>query len=171
MYTTRTGADRSSASRSSAGRSSTSRSHSGLNSWDEGTREVATAADLRLQPYGNQQPQTPQAHYYQYSNDGQGQGSQKTKWKLRMCGNNLDESIMSIANGWRDSGHDCDVDIDCSENVGKKSTFMAFNCNDGESNITLGHGWRDLDRDFDIDCSGKVGKNSTFKGFNYGEEG
>lgn len=88
-----------------------------------------------------------------------------------MCGNNLDESIMSIANGWWDSGHDRDVDIDCSENVGKKSTFMAFNCNDGESNITLGHGWRDLDRDFDIDCSGKVGKNSTSKGFNYGEEG
>ena len=129
------------AGRTSAGQSSAGQSLVRLNSGDEGTREVATAADPQLQPYGDQQPyhdqqpQTLQSQYQQcssatQSNDQQAQERQKTKCKLKMCGNDLTESNISLANGWRDL--ESDFDIDCSENVGKKSTFNAFNWNDGE---------------------------------------
>lgn len=153
MKAARTSAGQSSVGQSSAGQSSAGQSLVRLNSGDEGTREVATAADPQLQPYGDQQPyhdqqqcgdqqphlyqqpQTLQSQYQQcssatQSNDQQAQERQKTKWKLKMCGNDLTESNISLANGWRDL--ESDFDIDCSENVGKKSTFNAFNWNDGE---------------------------------------
>jgi len=99
----------SSAGPSSAGQSSAGQSLVKLNSRDEGTREVATAADPQLQLYGyqqphhdqqqcgDQQPQTHQSQSQQCSSDQQAQERQKTKGK--MCGNKLDKSHMSIGNG------------------------------------------------------------------------